>query len=89
METNLEKIAALLQQSALAPEDRDILLQVCREVDDTELEGMLELFLENNSWISIISDNFKAKRAAFESGDFAEMEEVLKQEEDLLNQIGE
>ncbi len=89
MDTNLEKITALLQQSALAPEDREILLMVCAEVDDIELEGMLELFSEDNSWISIVSDNFKAKRAAFESGDSAVMEEVLKKEEDLLNQVGE
>ncbi len=89
METNLEKLTTVIQQSELAPEDKEILLEVCMQVDDTELEGILELFLENNSWISIMSDNFKAKRAAFESGDSAVMEEVLKKEEDLLNQVGE
>lgn len=89
METNLEKLTAVIQQSELTREDKEVLLEVCAQVDDIELEGILELFLENNSWIGIMSDNFKAKRAAFESGDTAVMEGILKQEEDLLNQIGE
>ncbi len=89
METNLEKLTAVIQQSALILEDKAILLEVCAQVDDIELEGLLELFLENSSWISIINENFKAKRAAFESGDAEVMEGVLKQEEDLLNQIKE
>ncbi|QQR65372.1 hypothetical protein IPH92_02210 [Candidatus Kaiserbacteria bacterium] len=89
METNLEKLTTVLQHSELAPEDKQILLEVFAQVDDVELEGLLELFLEDNSWISIINDNFKAKRAAFESGDPLVMEEVLKQEENLLNQIKE
>lgn len=89
METNLEKITAVLQQSELTQEDKQILLEVCTQVDDAELEGLLELFLEDNSWISIINDNFKAKRAAFESGDPLVMGEVLKKEENLLNQIKE
>lgn len=89
METNLEKITAVLQQSELTLEDKQILLEVFAQVDDVELEGLLELFLEDNSWISIINDNFKAKRDAFESGDPLVMGEVLKKEENLLNQIKE
>ena len=89
METNLEKLTAVLQQSELTLEDKQILLEVFAQVDDTELEGLLELFSEDNSWISIINDNFKAKRAAFESGDPLVMEDVLKKEEELLTEIKE
>lgn len=44
METNLEKLTTVLQHSELAPEDKQILLEVFAQVDDVELEDYSNSF---------------------------------------------
>jgi len=87
METNFQKIQQLLSLSDLSAQERDDLLVLLSGATDDELEPLALLFAEDSSWIRKISQNYKAKQAAFTGGSKAAWMELLKQEEYLLQDM--
>jgi len=84
METNFQKIQQHLSLSDLPTQEQDDFLVLLSGTTDERLEPLVALFAEDSSWIRKISENFKAKQAAFAGKNKMAWTEILKGEEILL-----
>ena len=90
MDTNFQKIQHLLSLSNLPTQEQDDLLVLLSGATDEKLEPLATLFAEDSSWIRKISENFKAKQAAFAGRNKTAWAEILKGEETILQgMVGE
>ena len=90
MEANFQKIRHLLSLSDLSVQEQDDLLVLLSGTTDERLEPLATLFAEDSSWIRKISENFKAKQAAFAGKSKTAWTEILKEEETILQgMVGE
>lgn len=85
--TNFQKIQHLLSLSDLSAQEQDDLLVLLSGTTDERLEPLAALLAEDSSWIRKISENFKAKQAAFAGKSKTAWAEILKGEEILLQDM--
>lgn len=85
--TNRQKISALVHQSHLSLADQTKLIEAFSRANDADLEGVLKLFSEDSSWIERMSENYKAKHAAFVAGNSAAWQDILREEEAQLKEL--
>lgn len=89
MEENFQKIKILVEQSTLSRPEQESFMAILLLAPDEELEPLATLFAEDSSWIGTISENYKAKQAAFAGKSKAAWATVLEEEETLLRDITE
>lgn len=77
----------LIGASDLSSMERLEFLGILSSAKDEDLEPLATLFVEDSSMIRTISENYKAKRAAFAGQDKTAWAAVLKQEEALLEHM--
>lgn len=76
-------LKAFVSDSALPQEDKDLWFSILENLDVEQIKT-LEDFVDNDpKKLVFLTNNLKAKREAFQSGDSAALEEVLKSEENL------
>jgi hypothetical protein len=84
--SNLEKILELLKTSDLSLEDSEDFSHALRFADEAHLERMFQLFSEDGSSIERVYKNYQPKRSLLESGDSAQLEALLQEENSLLEE---
>jgi len=87
MNANFQKIKRLVLEADIPSADKEELLLAFSKVNDADLEPALKLFLEDESWIKKISDNFQAKSAIAMSGDSKFWQDMLRKEETQLAEM--
>jgi hypothetical protein len=87
--TNFQKIEELVSKSNLLSPEREELIKLFANTEDSELESVVTIFSDDNSWIEKIYNNYKIKKAtmAVESSDL--WKEILEQEEKQLEEVKE
>ena len=80
MNSNFEKIKSLIDASEIDPADKENMWQVFSGARETDLDEVIELFIEDSAWIGKISHNIKAKQQAFEQGDRQQWSNVVEEE---------
>lgn len=85
--TNFQKIKEKILGSNLSLADQTELIEAFGRAKDSDLEGVLKLFDEDSSWIRRLSENYKAKRSAFATGNSAVWQGILRDEEKQLKEL--
>lgn len=85
MESNFQKIKTLLQNSTLSQNDQDDLITLFSLSEDSKLEPVVKLFLEDQNWIKKISDNYKAKQIAALEKNSDLWQKIIEDEEKQLD----
>lgn len=84
---NFQKIKELIQKSTIPLVEQEDLLVLFAKANDQDLEPMLKLFAEDSSWAQKISENYKAKKAAFTTGQQALWQKIVQEEEAQLKEL--
>ncbi len=84
---NFTKIEQLLTTSNLSPEQIDELKVLFQRSDDEELLPVVEILSEDISMAERIYRNYAAKRNAIENNDNIELENIFKDEVDILEKL--
>lgn len=87
MDDNLYKIKQLLANTNLSQEDQRVLYVMFSAKDDTELESIVELFVEQPESVMLVNDNFKAKKAAVLAKDKGLWNKAVDDEVAILEQL--
>lgn len=87
MTKELIQLQKLITSSHLSQEDQKDLMWVFSKANDEILKLTIELFQKDPSWIKKISDNYKAKKHAFEKKDKELWEKIIKEEIVELSKI--
>ena len=87
MNTNFQKIKELVLKSDISLIEQEELMLAFSSASDVDLEPMLKLFSEDQSWIRKISDNYKAKRAAMITEDTELWKRIVQDEEIQLKKL--
>ena len=82
------KLKELVEKSSLSAEDKTSLTELFSRGNESELENLLMLFMENPYWISVINDNYKSKKEAIESNNANLWQEIMKGEESQIGALG-
>ena len=87
MASLLDQIKENIQSSNLSEEEKKEFADILVGVKEEDLSPIAGLFSEDLSWVRVLYDNYKAKKAAFANNDSAAVERILKEEEEKLQQI--
>lgn len=87
MASLLDQIKENIQSSNLNEEEKKEFADILVGVREEDLSPIAGLFSEDLSWVRVLYDNYKAKKAAFANNDSAAVERILKEEEEKLQQI--
>lgn len=85
--SNLESLQKLVFSSDLSQEDQKDLIQLFSKANDEILKLTIDLFQKDPTWIRKISNNFKAKKQAFEKKDKELWKKIVKEEVLELSKI--
>lgn len=85
MESISNKFSNIISKSNLPEDDKYGIITAFTGLSDKSMASLVELFEENSDNINIINENFKAKQAAFKSGDTKEWGNILKDECEKLS----
>jgi len=88
MHTNFDTIKKIIQLSKLSVSDKKELVELFSKASDADLESALALFMEDAYWISVINENFKAKKTALKNKDANIWQEIMNGEESQLKTLG-
>lgn len=78
--TKLENLQKLISSFDLSQEDQKDLVQLFSKANDEILKLTIDLFQKDPTWIRKISDNYKAKKQAFEKKDKELWKKIVKEE---------
>lgn len=81
---NYQKIKELLTKSNLLAEQVDELLVLFQRSGDEELMLIVEVLSKDLVWAEKLYQNYAAKKASVESKDNVKMEEIFKDEAEML-----
>lgn len=84
METNFQKIRALLPQSSLSLDKQDKLLVALLRVNDEELSPIFALLSEDIASAEKLYKNWEAKNNAARANNPYMWEDIMKEEENQL-----
>ena len=87
MNTSFQKIKDLVLKSDISLTEQEELMLAFSNASDADLESILKLFSEDQSWIRKISDNYKAKRAAMITGNTELWKRIVQDEETQLKKL--
>ena len=87
MNTNFQKIKELVLKSDISLIEQEELMLAFSSASDADLQPILKLFSEDQSWIRKISDNYKAKHAAMITGDTKLWRRIVQDEETQLKEL--
>lgn len=87
MASLLDQIKENIQSSNLNEDEKKEFADILVGVREEDLSPIAGLFSEDLSWVRVLYDNYKAKKAAFANNDSAAVERILKEEEEKLQQI--
>ncbi len=83
-----EKIKELIEKSSLSEGDKVNFINLLSKVtDEAELENLAILFIESETWVNVLYDNYKNKSEALEQKDENKMNEILAGEESLIQTL--
>lgn len=85
--TNFQNIKEKILHSNLSLADQTELIEAFGRTNDSDLEGVLKLLNEDSSWVGRLSENYKAKRSAFATGNSAVWQGILRDEESQLKEL--
>ena len=84
---NYQKIEKLLAGSNLSTDQVDELMVLFERSDDEELLSVIEVLSEDISLANSIYKNYRAKKNAFEKNDAVEIENIFKEEIEILDKM--
>jgi hypothetical protein len=87
MNTNFTKIKELVQKSSITIVEQNKLIKLFAGVNDQDLEPIIKICSEDNSWISKINKNYKAKQVAIADSNIMLWQEIIKEEESMLKEL--
>lgn len=88
MNDAFKRIEVAVERSGLSIADKAGLMKVIGQIDDPSAAAAIaELFESRPDWIVRVSDNYKAKQAAFAANDLSLMESIIAQEEAELEKL--
>ncbi len=74
------ELESYILQSSLDQTDKDFWALVLPKLDEAQTKIMTDFIDNNEDNLNLITENIKAKKAAFESGDEKALEEIINQE---------
>ena len=78
---NFKKIEKIILNSDLISDDKGELVEAFSELDEDNLKNILELFIEDNSLIRVVNQNYKDKKVALSSGTDSDWKKIILEEE--------
>ena len=87
MDSNVEKLKRLIDVSDLDPADKENMWQVFSGAQDSDLEAMVGLLMEDSSWFEKINRNIKAKQHAFQNGDNRKWTDAIEEEKGWIAEM--
>ena len=89
MDTNLEKLHALIANSGMSEQDKSELIMLFANANDADLASIAQLCSQSPDMITMMSQNYRMKRAAIEADSPAMWDNVVKHEEKFLTDISQ
>ncbi len=87
MQTNIEKLKVLIDNSTLDSSDQEDLIELFTKANDSELDSVVDLFSSDSAWIEKVNANYKAKKAIMKVGDFEIWKKIIEEEEKQLEDV--
>jgi len=80
MDSNFEKLKSLIDASGLDVADKENLWQIFSGAAEADLDTVIELLMQDASWIEKINQNIKAKQQALHQGDHRQWSNIVEEE---------
>lgn len=89
MSDYLFQIKKEILRAKLSQEEHHNLMQIFSRLEEGDQKSLLELFRENPEWINKINAILKSKKELFASGNFADWQKIIAEEERAIESIEE